>query len=260
MKQTILSTTQSEILENLIVKFGQIVTSGQIYDEAGKILDYQQSKNLISKLVKNGWFFRIKRELYAITDLSSRGTLNLSPFIVANLLESESYVSFESALQQHGMFDQLTDKTVSISLHQQKSVSLSGMKYSFIKTKSEYFFGWQEEQIGNYQAKIATPEKALIDMVNFHKSEYAIDLVIEKLAEHKDDLDWTRFNDYLAKFSITTQKIFGFVFDLLGINSDELHERVTAQRKTSWMFPGDNKFNAKWRLYYRDYFDKYRTT
>lgn len=260
MKQTILSTTQSEILENLIVKFGQIVTSGQIYDEAGKILDYQQSKNLISKLVKNGWLFRIKRELYAITDLASRGTLNLSPFIVANLLELDSYVSFESALQQYGMFDQLTDKTVSISLHQQKSVNLSGMKYGFVKTKPEYYFGWQEVQIGNYQARIATPEKALIDMVNFHKSEYAIDLVIEKLSEHKDDLDWTRFNDYLAEFSITTQKIFGFIFDLVEINSDVLHDRVTSQRKTNWMFPGDNKFNAKWRFYYRDYFDKYKTT
>lgn len=259
MKQTILSTNQSKILEDLIVKHGQIVTSHQIYDEAGKLLDYQQTKNLVLKLVKNGWLIRIKRGLYAISDLSSRGFLNLSPFVVANLLEPNSYVSFESALQQYGMFDQLTNKIVSVSLKQHKSVDLSGTEYSFVKTKSEYFFGWQDVQIGSYTARIASPEKALIDMVNFHKSEYSVDLVIEKLTEHKNDLDFTRFTDYLIKYSTTTQKIFGFTFDLLRIDSDRLYKKVSSQMGTNWMLPGDKKFNAKWRLYYSEYFDKYKT-
>jgi len=259
MKQTILSTKQSAILENLIVKHGQLVTSHQIYEEAGVLFDYQQTKNLIYKLVRNGWLMRIKRGLYAISDLSSRGFLSLSPFVIANLLELKSYVSFESALGQYGMFDQLTDKTVSVSLNQHKSVSLAGTEYIFVRTKLEYFFGWNDVQIGSYVARIATPEKALIDMVNFHKSEYSIDLVIEKLNEYKSDFDWTRFNDYLTKYSPTTQKIYGYIFDLLGINSDQLYERVSDQKSTNWMFPGDKKFNAKWRLYYRVYFDKYKT-
>ncbi len=258
MKQSILSAKQSEILENLIVKYGQIVTSHQIYKEAGNFFDYQQSKNLISKLVRNGWLTRIKRGIYAISDLSSRGYLNLSPYSIANLLEPNSYVSFESALQQYSMFDQLTDRTVSVSLKAHKSVNLSGVEYSFVKTKPEYYFGWQEIQVGNLTARVATPEKALIDMANFHKSQYSIDLVIEKLLEHKNDLDIARLNEYLARFPAVTIKTFGLVFDLLGIYSDKLYELVKTKRSTHWMLPGDNKFNAKWRLYYRDYFDKYK--
>lgn len=258
MKQTILSIKQSEILENLIINHGQLVDSHQIYEEAGKLLDYQQTKNLILKLVRNGWLIRIKRGLYLITDLSSRGSLSLSPFIVANLLEPESYVSFDTALQQYGMFDQSIDKTVSVSLYQRKSMRLSGIEYTFVKTKPGYYFGWQDVQIESRTARIATPEKALIDTVNFHKSEYAIDLVIEKLVDHKDDLDWMRFNDYLSKFSRTTQKIYGFIFDLVGINSDEIYKRVSKKKNPNWMFPEDKKFNAKWRLYYREYFDKYK--
>ena len=259
MKQTILSAKQSELLENLIVKYGQIVTSGQIFGQAEGFWDYKQAKNQVTKLVKNGWLIRIKRGLYAISDLSTRGFLSLSPYLVANLLVPDSYVSFESALQQYGMFDQLTDKTISVALKMYKAVKLDSTEYSFVKTKPEFYFGWQEVNVDNRNARVATPEKALIDMVNFHKSQYAIDLVIEKLQEYKNDLDIARLNDYISRFSLTTIKIFGLIFDLIGINSDKLYDLVKARRGTHWMLSGDSKFNAKWRLYYQAYFDKYKS-
>jgi predicted transcriptional regulator of viral defense system len=259
MKQTILTIKQSELLENLIVKYGQMVTSHQIFDEASASWDYKQSKNLITKLVKNGWLIRIKRGLYAISDLSSRGSLTISPLVVANLLVSDSYVSFELALSQHGMFDQLTIKTRSVSLKAYKSVRVAGLDYGYIKTKPEYFFGWQEILIDHQPARVATPEKALVDMINFHKSHYSIDLVVEKLSDYRNDLDLIRLNDYLSKFPVTTIKIFGLIFDFLGIDSDGLL-RLVSKRGTHWMIPGDKKFNSKWRLYYSPYFDKYKAT
>ncbi|MBI5230300.1 MAG: type IV toxin-antitoxin system AbiEi family antitoxin domain-containing protein [Candidatus Magasanikbacteria bacterium] len=72
MKQTILSAKQSELLENLIMHHGLIVTSGQIIEAAKSDWDYKQAKNLITKLTKNGWLVRIKRGLYAISELSNR--------------------------------------------------------------------------------------------------------------------------------------------------------------------------------------------
>jgi len=259
MKQTILSVKQSDLLENLVVKYGQIVTSAQIHAEAGKYFDYKHTKNLVVKLVENGWLIRIKRGLYAISDFASRGQLSLSPVVIANLLESNSYVSFETALQQYGMFDQLTNKTISVSLKQRKSVSMSGTEYAFVKTRPEYYFGWQELLVEQFSARVATPEKALIDMVNFHRSRYSIDLVIEEIIEHKNDLDLTRLNRYLESFSTTTIKIFGFIFDITGNYSDDLYKLINPKAGTSWMIPGDSNFNAKWRLYYHDYFDKYKT-
>lgn len=258
MKQTILSVKQSELLENLIVKYDQIVTFSQIFKEAESSWDYKQTKNLVTKLVKNGWLVRIKRGLYAISDLGSRGFLSLSPYVVANLLVPDSYVSFESALQQYGMFDQLTNKTMSVSLKMYKAVKLGGTEYSFVKTKPEYYLGWQEIQVGSQTARVATPEKALVDMVNFHKNQYAIDVVIEKLLDYKTELNLARLTDYLSRFPITTIKIFGVIFDLLDVDSRKLYSLVK-HVGTHWMLPGDTKFNAKWRLYYRAYFDKYQS-
>jgi len=257
MKQSILSAKQSELLENLIVKYGQIVTFDQIIETAKNNWDYKQTKNLVTKLSKDGWFIRIKRGLYAISELSSRGFLSLSPFLVANLLVKDSYISFESALQYHGMFDQLLSKTISISLKMHKSVKLNNVEYIFVKTKNELCFGYEEATVDNKIARIATPEKALIDIINFHKSQLAIDVVIEKLYEHKHELNFNRFNDYLSKFSITTIKIFGFIFDLIQIDSTLLYKLVKQKHGTHWMLKDSKKFNAKWRLYYDEHFDQY---
>ena len=257
MKQTILSQKQSELLENLIGKYGLIVSSEQVIEFAKSNWDHQQAKNLITKLVKDGWLIRIKRGLYAISGLTGRGFLSVSPYVVANLLVKDSYVSFESALQFHNMFDQLMSKTVSVGLKMYKTVQLNNMEYGFVKTKKGLYFGFIEAPMEEHVARIATAEKALIDMVNFRKSKLTIDTVIEKIINHKRNLDFNRLNEYLPQFSGTTVKIFGLIFDLLGINSDLLYEFSKRKRGTNWMLPGDRKFNAKWRLYYDDYFDRY---
>jgi len=260
MDQTILSQKQSEILDGLIAKYGQIVTFGQIMDRAGTELDRRHTQNLVTKLVRNGWLIRLKRELYAISDLSNRGFLSLSPYFVANLLVENSYVSFEAALQHYGMFDQSLAKISSVSLKSHKTIKLNNTEYGFIKSKPDYYFGWQDIPAENKTARIAFAEKALIDMINFHRTKYAVDLVLEKLREYKKDLDFKRFEEYLRKFPVTIAKIFGLLFDLEGIDSTNLFEFSRSKSKygVHLMTTGDKKFNSKWRLYYDEYFDKYQ--
>lgn len=254
-----LSTATSELLENLILKYGQIVTTQQIFSEAGVFMNHKQTEYLITTLTKNGWLMRIKKGMYAISDLSTRGFLSLSSCVVAHLLVKDSYVSFESALQHHGMFDQLAGKTISISLKMHKTVQLQNIEYSFVKTKTDYYFGWQEVVIDNQTVRIATAEKALVDMINFHKSTYSIDLVIEKLRNHKMNLDFACLNNFICKMSMTTVKIFGFIFDLLNIDSSKLLKQARSVRGAHRMTTNSKTFNAKWRLYYDVYFDKYRS-
>ena len=259
MKQTILTNKQSELLESLIGAYGHIVTSEQIYEKASGSWTQKQAKNVITKLATNGWLIRLKRGLYAISDLSNRGFLSLSPYVVANLLVENSYVSFESALNYHGLFDQLTNKVISITTVDFRStIILNSTEYSYVKVQDKWFFGWELVNIDNKEVRIATAEKALIDMIQFHKSKYSVDLLIEKLRDNKDNLKFDRLQEYLGKMSATTIKTFGFVFDLLDIDSIELQKLLKNKQGTDWMLADDKKFNAKWRLYYDEYFDKYQ--
>jgi predicted transcriptional regulator of viral defense system len=259
MKKTILAIKDGDLLEKLIAKYGKVVTASQIEAEARPTWDYQQTHNRIQQLVKNGWLIRIKRGLYVIADLSSRGFLSISPYVIANLLVEESYVSFEAALAYRGMFDQFTGQFTSVSLKQFKVTDLDLIQYRFIKTQQKMFAGWESTVIENMSAKIAFAEKALVDMIHFRKGKYVVDLVIEKLQNYEEDLDTARLFQFASLASLKTIKTFGLMFDLLGLNSKQLFQSLAGSRSTHRMNPNDKTFNAKWRLYYDEYFEKYRT-
>jgi predicted transcriptional regulator of viral defense system len=258
MKNTILAVKEGELLETLIAKYGKVVTVKQIKAEAKGSWDDQQMHNHIQKLVKNGWLVRIKRGLYAVNDLSSRGFLTLSPYVVAGLLVKDSYVSFEAALNYRSMFDQFVQQFTSVSLRQYKETNLESIQYRFIKTKREFFVGWESVEIENIPARIAEAEKALVDLVNFRSGRYVVDLVFEKLQVHQDDLNVSTLIHYASFASQKTVKIFGLVFDFLGWDSEDLLQMLSGKRSTHWMSPDDKTFDAKWRLYYDAYFNNYR--
>lgn len=259
MNNTILAAKDSTLLENLIVKYGKIVTSVQIEAEANSTWQYQQIHNRIQQLVKNGWLLRIKRGLYAIADLSTRGFLSISPYVIANLLVEESCVSFEAALAFRGMFDQFTDQFTSLSLKQYKTTDLNSIRYRFIKTRQKMFIGWELVEIENLEARIAYAEKALVDMICFNKSKYAVDLVIEKLQNFQSDLDFQKLFDFSRQASKKTVKVFGWMLDLLGLDSSRFFNLIANDRGTHWLNRGDTRFSAKWRLYTDEYFEKFHT-
>ena len=258
MKKTTLATKDADLLEKLIAKYGKVVTANQIEEEARTTWDYQQTHNRIQQLIKNGWLIRIKRGLYAINDLSSRGYLSISPYVVANLLVAESYVSFEAALHYRGIFDQYVHQFSSVSLKQYKETTLESVQYRFIKSQRNFFVGWEEAEVENMKANIAYSEKALVDLIHFRSDTYVIDLVIEKLTNYKEDLNIQSMIDYIHLASKKTVKVFGFVFDLLGWDSHKLSLLLAGTRSTHRINDNDKVFNAKWRLYYDGYFDKYQ--
>ncbi len=258
MKKTTLAFKDGELLEMLIAKYGKVATSGQIEAEAKGIWDYQQTHNRIQQLVKNGWLIRIKRGLYAINDLSSRGFLSVSPYVVAGHLVKESYVSFEAALNYRGMFDQFIQQFTSVSLKQYKVINLETTQYRYIKSQEKNFIGWESIEIENMVAKIAYAEKALVDLIHFRTGKYVVDLVFEKIQTYEEDLNIENLIHYAGLASQKTVKIFGLMFDWLRWDSEKLFQLLESNRSTHRMSSNDNTFNAKWRIYYDEYFNKYQ--
>lgn len=250
-----MSEKELNLVENLISEYGVIVDFEQIFSQLKGKLGRQGVRNLVSKLVKNGWLVRIKKGTYYITTLESRGVANISEFIIAQVLEKDSYISFESALQYYKIFDQHIQSITSISLKQKKDKEIQGIRYNFIKTSEKNYYGWKEVQIENRLVKIATLEKSILDILAFRRTTHSIDLVLEKMREYRDDFDWNKLNELSRNQSVTVQRILGFLLDKIEVDSEYLHRLVEGKKgRSSYMTKDSELFNAKWRLYYHKHF------
>jgi predicted transcriptional regulator of viral defense system len=251
---TILSEKESFLLENLIAKYGLFVDFDQIYAQLGKDYTRQKAKKVVIKLTKNGWLVRIKKGLYYITNLESRGFAGASVLVIAQAILEESYVSFEAALQHYGIFDQHTRTVTSVCLKKKSDKTIQGITYRFIKVSGKNFYGWEETQIEGRTVKIATLEKAILDMVQSQRSVHSLDLVLEKLKEYKGNFDFEKLNDLAKGQSITVQRILGFLLDKAGINSASIGELLKSKDGASFMTKDSDVFSGKWNLYYHNHF------
>ena len=256
MNRITLTEVELEVLETALIEYGAVVTFNQLSSLLDENREY--SKKRINKLTNQGWLKRIKKGVFAISDLSSRGRLSISYNAIVNILVKDAYISFEAALQFHGLYDQLLTNINSVSLKQYKTTSIDNYIFTFIKTRQQYFYGWEEHSIDNQSVKIASIEKALIDLIQFHRSRYTTDLVLEKLGTFRKDINHQRLTEYGYKANLTTQRILGFLLDCVGMDSGKLHSAVQNRHSVSSISNSEkNLYNHKWKLYYDPHFKQY---
>ena len=251
---TILSEKESFLIESLIAKYGLIVDFDQIQQELSRDYSRQQVRNLVSKMTKKGWLVRIKKGTYYITNLESRGFAGASVLVIAQTILEESYVSFEAALQYHGIFDQHARTVTSVCLKKKADKTIQGITYRFIKASGKNFYGWEEKQIEGRNVKIATLEKAILDMIRCQRSIHSLDLVLEKLKDYKDSFDLDKLNEMAASQSVIVQKILGFLLDKAGIDSEAIFELTKDKEGAGSMTKDSDVFSGKWNLYYHNHF------
>ena len=119
----------------------------------------------ISELEKKGLLMRIKRNLYVVSPKVHHD--EISSELVANHLYGPSYISLESALSYWGIIPERVYSTRSVCTKLHKFYKTQLGHFEFIKIPEPYFpIGLTFEMIHNsYSFLIATPEKALCDMI-----------------------------------------------------------------------------------------------
>ncbi|MBS3909948.1 MAG: type IV toxin-antitoxin system AbiEi family antitoxin domain-containing protein [Actinobacteria bacterium] len=255
MKKTILSKKDLEILEEIISRYGYVVS----FDGLRALLkdvSYDALKKRIGLLVQRGWLIRIKRGVYAVANLESHSFSNISPLVVSQVLVPNSYVSFEFSLNYYGLFDQLPRKVTAVSTANPKMYNFQNLEYQFVKTKPEMLTGFIQITVDNQQAKVAELEKALLDFLQFRKDSYTVDLILEKLKEANGEINPQKMADYASLYPITIQRRIGFLLDISGIDSSRLFENIKNTPGFAKLTKNSTKFNSKWRLYYEDRFVK----
>lgn len=246
---TTLSGRELEIIEKLIAEHGDVVNFDMIYEKLGKNKKKQEIKNFISKLVKKGWLIRVKRGTFVISDISGRGSIYLNQSTIAQIIDNDSYVSFEAALQHYGLFDQYLRVIVSVGKKRTYTRKFSDWTFKYVKVKKGLFGDFKEYNIDGQLIKIASKEKAIIDFLTYRRTLHDFDLIIEKLKNYRNEFDVQKFIEISKNCSITTKRMLGVILDIVNINSDELYKKIKDNKNYSFMNKTSDSFNAKWRIY-----------
>lgn len=132
-------------------------------------------RSQLSSWVKTRRIRQLRRGLYALAEPYAKVTPH--PFLIANRLAEPSYVSLQSALAYEGLIPEHVPVVTSITTRRPGLRSTPAGSFHYTHLKSERIFGFQSIEVSpNQFARIATPEKAIIDlwtvMPNSDKPEF----------------------------------------------------------------------------------------
>jgi predicted transcriptional regulator of viral defense system len=137
----------------------------------------------LSRWTRSRRLYQLRRGLYAIAPPYQKTKPH--PFVIANRLQRSSYVSVQSALAFYGLIPDVVNTVVSVTAGRPERLDTPLGVYEFRHVKPDLFNGYRMTDLGSQQALVATPEKALLDLVYLQPdgdtSDYLQELRLQNL-------------------------------------------------------------------------------
>jgi predicted transcriptional regulator of viral defense system len=117
----------------------------------------------LSRWTKSGRLYQLRRGLYALAPPYQK--VKPHPFLIANRMQRASYVSDQSAIAFYGLIPEIVHVTLSVTAGRPERLETPLGVFEFRHIKPELLRGYRMTDLGGQQALVATPEKALLDLV-----------------------------------------------------------------------------------------------
>lgn len=142
-------------------QFGIVPVSSAVLKSVLK--NYKSPNAKIRALEKAGLLIRLKKGLYVV---SSKITgLQLAPGLMANHIYGPSYVSMESALRHYGLIPEHVYAVRSMTVKHNREFRTELGLFTYREVPADYFAVGITQSKTDFTYLIATPEKALCDMI-----------------------------------------------------------------------------------------------
>lgn len=167
-------------MEPLVEPLTQANFTNRIFNERqlGDLLGGSDARRygLVNRALKEGALWRLKRGVYTLPP-QYRSEL-IHPFAVAQALLPGSYVSFETALSFHGWIPEAAYTTASVTPARKSLIydtdHLGRFTFSPLATRPYQFLaGVERKTVGNLTAFVASPLRALLDLVAHRKLSWS---------------------------------------------------------------------------------------
>lgn len=122
------------------------------------------ASKILSRLVDSKHVHHLARGKWSIVE-------NVDPLILPEHITAPwpSYISLQTALYHHGILSQLPEIIYAVSLSRSRSLNTTQGAISIHHISKSFFFGFTS--IGRFGAKMAVPEKAILDILYLSASK-----------------------------------------------------------------------------------------
>jgi len=147
-------------------EFLKLVGDDPVFESSLLLAGNINPKNVrlqLTRWVNSGRIYQLRRGLYSLAPPYQK--VQPHPFLVANHLQRASYVSLQSALAFYSLIPENVNITVSVTTGRPERLETPLGTFEFRHIKANLLFGYHMIDLGGQNALVATPEKALLDLV-----------------------------------------------------------------------------------------------
>ena len=193
---------------------------------AGKV-KANHVRQQLSRWVKSGRVYQLRRGLYALAPPYQK--VKPHPFLIANRLQRASYVSGQTALAFYGMIPDTAQATLSVTSGRPERLETRLGVFEFRRVKTELLAGYRMIGLGQSQPKqqalVATPEKALLDLIYLQPKGDSAEYLGELRLQNLERLDLDELRRQAETFN--TPKLRRAVNVIMDLAQSELREYET---------------------------------
>ncbi len=158
--------------------------------------DQKNITNQIAFWLKKGYLQKIRAGLYILNKAKNE----INPMVIAGKIYEPSYLSLEFALNYYGIIPDIPGTYTSVTSRTTKYFKNSFGNFSYQKIKSDFFTGYETLIEKNVSFNIATPEKALVDLIYLNKNTISDDFNFWKEMRIDEDFKFKQKKlDFYAK-------------------------------------------------------------
>lgn len=168
-----------------IVKNSPVFTTGLLL--AGDV-NTAVIRSQLSRWVREGKLIMLRRGCYTIAPPYCGGVPSI--FVLANAMKPASYISCQSALAWYGLIPENVPSVVSVTSGRGESITNKLGCFIFRHAKSSLLWGFETIAVSpGEKARIAFPEKALLDLIYLESEGDSISYLEQLRLQNTDVLD-----------------------------------------------------------------------
>ena len=248
-----LSKTESTLLASLAERGRNILTLKDVTSTLD--IQYENAKVIANRLVKKKWLIQIARGTYIIVPLEAgvKSQHTEHGFVIASHLVEPYYIGYWSALNYHGLSEQVPSVIFVVSSKRRKDRTILDTRFRFITIKKSKIFELIEVTISNSTVKISDVEKTIADCLDHPEYCGGLEEIAKALFFDHRELDMEKIIKNAEKMgNKTIIKRLGYLLDLFNYHEYEhLFKDVTITQGYPKLDPKLLKkgtYNDRWKL------------